>query len=172
MPLPLKNLRVLPNPWTLIHLEKGPQGAYPMDSSGRSGAPLRFLGATRVADPQEKREAEDPRGQNNKATFAYALNAALTDGVPIAVPASSAYYRDALRDGDIVPADKATAAAVECKFASLKGARDAGIAAFEMLYGKGSFEEAFAESMPALVGKQPAKGDKPNQTTSTDGGSQ
>lgn len=168
MPLPLKNLRVLPNPWTLIHVDKGPQGAFPMDSSGRTGAPLRFLGATRVADPQEKREAEDPRGQNNKATFAYDLNEALTDGAPIVVPSSSAYYRDALRDGDIVPADKATAGALECKFASLNEARTAAIAEFETHHGKGSFEEAFAASRPALVGREPKK----KATTPSDGGSQ
>jgi hypothetical protein len=175
MPLPLKNLRVLPNPWTLIHVEKGPQGAFPMDSSGRTTAPLRFLGATRVADPQEKREVEDPRGQNNKATFSYALDEALTNGAPILVPAASAYYRDALRDGDIVPADAATAGAVECKFASLKEARAAGIAAFESHYGNGSFEEAFGASRPALLGKAPTKSDKaanPKTTTSSDGGSQ
>lgn len=175
MPLPLKTLRILPNPWTMIHYagaspgpDKGPQGAFPMDSAGRSDMPLRFIGAILTEDPStEKRIANDPRGPNNKGTFKYpGLNpATLTSGTPIEVPASSAYYRDALREGDVVPGDSATAERIPCRFKSLAEARADGIKRFEAEHGEGTFEEAF----PALAGKQPKKSDEANDKPS-DGG--
>jgi hypothetical protein len=174
MPLPLKTLRILPNPWTNIHYagaspgpDKGPQGAYPMDSAGRSDMPLRFIGAILTEDAGEKRKDNDPRGPNNKGTFKFpALNPTLTSGTPIDVPASSAYYRDALRDGDVVPGDAATAERIPCRFKSLAEARAAGIAKFEAEHGEGTFAEAF----PALAGKAPKKSSEPGEQSATDGG--
>lgn len=150
MPLPLKTLRVFPNPWALIHHELGPQGACPTDNGGREDGPLRFVGAVREPFGVEKREgfkvngldASDPRGSRAFGRFRYpGLNADLTSGTPIEVPASSGYYKQRLQQGDLVPADERTAKFVGSKFADLKAAKAAGVAAFDADHGGGSWLE-------------------------------
>lgn len=142
MPLPIRTLLVLPNPWAAIHPEKGPQGNCLVDVSGREGAPTRFVGATRAAVVVEKRPPNDPRGDRVDVAFTFpALKPGFLDGTPIEVPASSHYYRDRLADGSLVPADERTTRAVSCQFKSLKEAKAAGVAAFDADHGEGSWEE-------------------------------
>jgi hypothetical protein len=176
MPLPLRTLRVLPNPWTMIHLEKGPQGVCATDAGGRPDAPLRFVGAERFSRVLEERRKDDPRGNRVEILFQYpALREDLTAGTALVVPATSGYYRERLANGDLVPADKATADAAPCRFTSLKEAREHGIAAFEAQFGKGSFAEAFQDTRPELFGKPNVKGASETtanaaETTSNGGG--
>ena len=162
MPLPIKTLRVLPNPWTMIHVENGPQGICCADNGGREAAPLSYMGTSVTVPVIEARPAADPRGNLALYKFSYpGLNATLTDGEPIEVSAGSHYYRDRLQDGSLVPADPGTAAAVPCMFKSMGEARDAGILAFEQHYGPGTFAQAF----PALAGGAPNKSRKPEPAT-------
>lgn len=172
MPLPLKTLRVFPNPWALIHHELGPQGACPNDNGGREDGPLRFVGAVRELHGVEVRDGlkvkdsvvSDPRGNRAFGKFRYpGLSASLTSGTPVEVPASSGYYRQRLEQGDLVPADEKTAKAVKCAFADMKAAKAAGVAAFDALHGTGSWLElekllGADEPAPAPEEKKGGKG--------------
>lgn len=152
----IKTLRVLPNPWTDIHVDpapdgrdKGPQGLCTVDNGGRETAPLAYLGARYELVRSAKFAKGDPREDTTTYAFSYpSLNETLTgaaddqrDGIP--VPAGSAYYRDRLRDGGLVPADETTAGALDCMFKSMAEARAAGIANFEAHHGPGSFAAMF-----------------------------
>lgn len=165
MALPSKQLLVLPNPWAFVHPERGPQGVCHVDTGGR-GSPVRFVGArldrklTRVT---EARDLGDPRTSRQFTLFEYpSLDEALLkpskhdpktgQGGAVSV-AKSPYYFDRLADGDLVPADPATADACNCKYDSLEEARDAAKAEFELHYGTGSFDECLKESAK-LVGEE------------------
>ncbi len=143
MPLPLKTYRVFPNPWALIHAEKGPVGAIP--KAAREDSPLRFLGAERVSVVVEERPKNDPRGNRVDISFRYPrLDASLLRGEPevvTAVAPDGHYYRDRLADGSLVPADEPTAKAVTCRFGSLAEAKKAGVADFDAHHGPGSWLE-------------------------------
>ncbi len=146
MPLPLRKLRVLPNPWANIHPDHGPQGICVRDSGGHTSGTLQYLGATPRVNVLEKRDEGDPRGNRAFYVFSYpSLSAALdaASGEPFEVPVGSAYYTDRLQDGSLVAADEATAKATSARFKSLAEARKAGIAEFESHFGVGTFAEAF-----------------------------
>lgn len=158
MPLPLRELLVLPNPWAMIHPDNGPQGVCVKDSGGRANAPLEYLGARHKVNVVEEREAGDPRGNRAFYEFTYpALTPALDgpQGDPIKVPAKNAYYLDRLADGSLVPADAATAKASGALYATMAAARAAGIAEFESHFGAGTFAEAF-KGKPFAAGSAPA----------------
>ena len=179
MPRPLKTLRVLPNPWTFIHHELGPQGACVVDLAGREDAPLRWVGAQRLSVLVEAREsmkigkvtADDPRGNRAFARFVYTgLKGDLLSGEAIELP-NTPYYRQQLEQGALIPADKPTSEAARCAFADLNEAKKAGVAVFEADWGRGEYEKLAAEIVeantadkPAPVEKKPtthASGDKP-----------
>lgn len=154
MSLRKKPLRVLPNPWTFIHPDHGPQGHVHVDTGGRGSEPS-YVGSeidrerTKIT---EVRPASDPRSNRQITVFKFpALNETLdgptkdSDGIELP---RSPYYLDRLRDGDLVPADKATADAVPCRFKSLDEARAAGIAECDALHGPGAFAEAFPKLAP------------------------
>lgn len=168
MPLPLRKLLVLPNPWAAIHPEKGPQGNCLVDVSGREDAPTRFVGAARAAVVVEKRKANDPRGDRVDVRFAYpALKPGLLDGTPIEVPANSPYYRDRLTDGSLIPGDERTAKAVACRFESLKDAKEAAVKAFDADHGEGSWLEL--EKLLGDEAKAAPKADEPVVISGTGG---
>lgn len=148
MPLPTKTLRVFPNPWTLIHAERGAEGRCHVDTAGRGGI-VRFIGAEIDTDRTRVTEARpdgDPRYSRQETFLKFpALNDALNGpakgaekGIEVA---KTGYYLGCLRNGELIPADDATAAAANCKFKSLKDAKDAGIAEFESHHGKGTYAE-------------------------------
>lgn len=144
MPLPLKTYRVFPNPWALIHHEKGPQGACPV--AMRDDAPLRFVGAERVSVVAEERDKKDPRGNRVSISFRFPkLDASLVKGEAIEVTAFAPdghYYRDRMVDGSLIPADERTAAAIpDARFKTLAAAKAAGVADFDAHHGKGSWDE-------------------------------
>ncbi len=163
MSLRKKPLRVLPNPWTFIHPDHGPQGHVHVDTGGRGSEPS-YVGSeidrerTKIT---EVRPEKDPRPHRQVTVFRFpALNDTLdgpskdfADGIEVP---RSPYYLDRLRDGDLVPADKATADAFPCRFSSLAEARAAGIAACDALHGPGAFAEAFAKFAPKT--KSPTAG--------------
>ena len=152
MPLPRKTIRVLPNPWALVHHDHGPQGLCHVDTGGRGTDPS-FVGAEldrAKTHFTEKREAEkgDHRPHRQVTAFRFpALNVTL-DGPAkgfeqgIELP-KTPYYLDRLRDGDLVPADDRTRSDLPCRFKSLAEAKAAGVAVFEANYGEGAFAEAF-----------------------------
>lgn len=162
MSLPLKVLRVFPNPWAFIHHELGPQGAFPSDPAGRSLAIVKHVGAVleRVT-PGDRADVfvgghrvTDPRGDGTKARFRFpGLDAAMLGGTPVELPAKSDYYMDALREGSLVPADEATAKAVKCAFPDLKAAKAAGVAKFDSELGQGTWAEL--EKLLADAAKAP-----------------
>lgn len=156
MPLPLRKLRVFPNPWILITLENGPQGALAY-SGARNIGPLRYVGAVPRVDVLEARDLGDPRGDRAKYVFTFpGLDGTLLGGEAIELPANEPFFHDRLHDGSLVPADVATAKAFpESRFKSLAEARAAGIAEFESHFGPGSFEEAFSGESFAAGGKAP-----------------
>lgn len=142
-----QSLRVLPNPYAFIHPEHGPQGACPVDNGGRWGV-RRWVGAeldselTVITEDRESLKGADYRDNRQVTVFKFSLE-------PVTVPAT-AYYRDRLRDGDLVPADKEQADKIgqaHCKFLSLEEAKRAGIAAFEAEHGAGAFAR-FEKSTP------------------------
>jgi hypothetical protein len=142
MALPLKKLRVFPNPWGVITLEHGPQQALGYGGN-RDGAGLRYIGARAQAVLRQEREAGDPRGNDTKYVFSFtSLNDALTDGTAEEVP-KDPFYFDRIADGSLVPADEATRKASQPLYASLAEARAAGVAKFEADFGPGSFAEQF-----------------------------
>lgn len=145
MPLPLRKLRVFPNPWTLITLDDGPQGALAYGGARNVGA-LRYLGSVPKVVVRESRDVGDPRGNDAKYLFTYpALDPSLTTGTPLELPAGDPFFHDRLHDGSLIPADEATAKAFpRAQFKSLLEARSAGIAEFESHFGPGSFAENFA----------------------------
>jgi len=163
MPLPLKTFKVFPNPWALIHHELGPQAALSTDNGGRDNGPVRFVGAVRsLTDSADKRESlavrgvtiTEPVADGTKALFRFpGLKPDFLGGEPVDVPASSGYYRHALENGDLVPADERTAATVKCKFRDLRAAKEAGVAKFEADHDKGSWIEL--EGLLAAEAKAP-----------------
>jgi hypothetical protein len=179
MPLPKKTIRVFPNPWIFIHHDHGPQGVCHRDTGGR-GADPSFVGAeldTAKTRFTEERQADKGDHRHNRQVTVFrflALNAALTGPAEDAASGielpKTPYYLDRLRDGDLVPADAATAGANPCKFNTLAEARAAGVAVFEANYGEGVFVEAF----PELADSSPPKADKattsgaPAGTTTTE----
>lgn len=174
MPLPLKTYRVLPNPWALIHPEKGPVGTVP--KAAREDSPLRFVGAERVAETVEKRPKNDPRGDRVDITFRFPkLDAALLKGEPEVVSAVAPdghYYRDRLVDGSLIPGDEATASAAKCRFGSLEEAKKAGVAVFDADHGEGSWlelEKLLADQAKASAREEKAgKGAVAQAPTTTD----
>lgn len=168
MPLPLKHFRVLPNPWLLMHHELGPQCAKQVDPAGREPKFLAYVGAQLVVVKPTDREdvkvgertVSDPRGDGTKARFIFpSLKPGFLEGTPIEVSSKSAYYRQALENGEIVPADEATAKAVKCMFASLGAAKADAVGKFDGEHGTGTWAELEKllkdENKPA---KAPGKG--------------
>lgn len=167
MPLPKKTIRVLPNPWGFIHHELGPQGRCHEDTGGRGSDP-RYIGARQC--PKETVRLTQYEGKHNetrlddwKIVFKFPmLDAALLEPDPefkdgLELP-KTPYYLDRLRDGDLIPADKATAQ-LDCRFKSLKDARAAGIGKFEADFGEGTFVELCPElgDKPAELPAPPAE---------------
>jgi hypothetical protein len=180
MPLPKKTVRVFPNPWAFVHHDHGPQGVCHRDTGGRGSNP-EFIGAE--LDPvktkiTETRDAEkgDHRHARQVTAFRFPVLNATLDGPAedakdgIELPKSSAYYLDRLRDGDLVPADAATAQ-MPCRFKSLAEARDAAIANFDAHYDEGAFAEAFPDLAPKKMsgegGNKPASDSTTTTTTTT-----
>jgi hypothetical protein len=162
MPLPLRTLRVFPNPWEHWTLENGPQGALAFAGS-RNVGPLRYVGAMPRVNVREERDIDDPRGNDAKYVFSYpGLNPELTDGTAIELPAGDPFWHDRLHDGSLIPADARTLKAFpDSRFKSLTEARAACIADFESHYGTGSFAAAFEGKpfAPAPAANQPAPTD-------------
>lgn len=181
MPLPLRTLRVLPNPWAMIHPDNGPQGVCVRDSGGRANAPLEYLGATVRVNVLEARDAGDPRGNRAFYVFAYpSLTPALdgpAEGGVIDVPAKNAYYRDRLQDGSLVPADAVSAKDSGALYTDMKAARAAGIKEFESHFGAGTFAEAFkgkpfvpSAAQPTAAVEAPPLAPPAEDTKATKGG--
>lgn len=146
MPLPLRTLRVLPNPWEHWTLENGPQGAL-AHGGGRNIGPLQYVGGVVPSvNVREVRDEGDPRGNDAKYVFSYpTLNPELTEGTPVEVSAKDPFFHDRLHDGSLIPGDEATRKAFpHSRFKTLIEARAACIADFESHYGPGSFAEQFA----------------------------
>lgn len=171
MPLPLKSLRVFPNPWAFIHHELGPQGACPVDPAGRDVRVVTFVGAARVVVTPGDRQGlrvgslvvADPRGDGSKVRFRYpCLDAGLTKGTPVEVPVNG-YYLQALADGSLVPADEKTAKGAKCLHATLDAAKAVGVAKFESLYGAGAWAELEQELARSTTDKAPSAPKKAGQ---------
>lgn len=169
MPLPLKSLRVFPNPWAFIHHELGPQGAFPVDPAGRDVRVVTFVGAERVvvkpADRQDLKVGSftvaDPRGDGSKVRFRYpGLDAGLTKGTPVELPVTG-YYLQALADGSLVPADDKTTKGAKFLYANLEAAKEAGVKKFEADYGVGAWSELERELAGKPADKAPSAPKKP-----------
>lgn len=126
----LPKLKVLPNPWLLVHPTKGPQAAVMVDPAGRDDGPTRWLGAEVEVVLLEKREKSDPRRNRQFARMKFALSADLLSGEPIEV-ADTGYYRKHLEDGALVPCDEFTRTRGKARFTDLAAAKKAGVAELE-----------------------------------------
>lgn len=156
MPLPIRSLRVFPNPWSVITLENGPQGALAFGGT-RNVGPLRFVGAAPAVVVREARPEGDPRGNDAKYVFSFpSLAEDLISGTPIDLAANEPFWRDRLADGSLVAADEATANATGALYTSLEAARAAGIKEFEAQFGAGSFAEQFKGKPFVPAAKQAA----------------
>lgn len=111
MPIPIRQLLVLPNPWVvgcIDHLGR-PAGRLPVDFYEHSQTPATFVGC-RFAEVKEiaaaqiqklgKREIEIAPARHDHR-IAYSRE-------PVSIP-NSAYYRDAIKRGDLIAADERTA---------------------------------------------------------------
>jgi hypothetical protein len=111
MPLPARLLRVLPNPWKGIDHLGRPAAALPFDAFEHSPSPG-FVGAAML----EKEIAPAQRfkvGTQSFATSPAQVERRLVYDIdpknPVVIP-NTAYYRQHIASGDLIPADAATAA--------------------------------------------------------------
>jgi hypothetical protein len=169
-----RTLRVIPNKFSFIHPEHGPQGACMQDPNeharGSTGPLVRYVGArldpkrtviTERRDGTEKGRPLDHRQSKQTTVYVFSDD-------PVTLPHTK-YYLDRLHEGTLVPADEETLAnaggKTRVRFTSMEQAEAAARAQFDA--GRG-IDGAFDKLMERVVGKPatpakktPAKGKKP-----------
>lgn len=153
MPLPIKSLLVLPNPWAAIDHQGRPSGVVMCDPvehvPTRDGEPRRFVGAH--LDPVKTRMTRefargDARSNEQDTVWVFATK-------PVDLP-NTPYYRERIRHGELIAADEKTARVAGLKFADpgkvIEAARASAIAAWETEVGvPGAFAEMEKERAEA-----------------------
>lgn len=164
----MSDLQVICNPFAHLDHEGLPAGALPFEPSHHGGA-RRWVGATidtaktRIIQPAAGSSAAAVlRGRKinyapppaQRTVFAHDLS-------PQTVP-DSAYYRQAIRCGDLIAADTATASAVGVEFIGadkgLSAARAAAIESFALANGRAPdtslWPDALRPKAPASAGSR------------------
>ncbi len=167
MPIPVKTLSVLPNPWVYIDHKGRPAGRFPYESADGVPTDGRTIGS-HIASAEEAQAAKSVR----IAGFTFQLSAADHDiqiaysNEPVTVP-NTQYYRKAISRGDLIAADvkSATLSGIAAKdFESyakhVESKRAAAIAEFDAANGEGAFahfeaERSSAKAAPAEAEAQP-----------------
>lgn len=181
MPIPQRQLLVLPNPWVvgcIDHLGR-PAGRLPVDYYEHSQVPATFVGC-RFAEVKEIEAAKFQRLGKIEVPFepAHHDHRIIYSKEPVAIP-NSAYYRDALKRGDLIAADARTAAAAGLsKFVkpeeALRAARAEAIGHFNASTGDnahaemGAFEPLWEGELPAAAPTPAAATSAPAASKSTD----
>lgn len=104
----LQTLNVYANPYTFLNADAEPMGVFPWDPQGDN--PQRgFVGATLKAEITEKYPPGDGRTQRQRNTFDFSHD-------PVLIP-DTPHYRHAIRHGELIVADEATAKTLGVDFA-------------------------------------------------------
>jgi hypothetical protein len=147
----LPTLRVFPNPWTHIDQFGNPAGTCPCDAFEHNPTPGARVGA-HIAEAKLVRKGE-VRTIAGKATVAIPHDHQVRweySADAVTLP-NTAYYRERVREADLIAADEATATVCGIKFVepkkALEAARAAATSEFDAQNGSG----AFASLHPALV---------------------
>ena len=155
-----KTARVIANPFHVLDHKGRPCCAVPKEP-GKVGEHAGYIGAkldrdlTKITREEERGEI---RGTRQETVFSFSSD-------PVEVP-TSLYYRDALRSGSLIAADKATAQwagvdYVEPEKALADAEKDAE-AAFDQNYGKGSIATLRGtDNEPATDPAEPPPGPSP-----------
>ena len=129
-----KRVNVMPNPYGFMHHLLGPQGACPQDPHEHANPQVRrFVGAKMRSASNGRQDFKDAKG-NVLKDFQKYRNLQLTwfefADKPVSIPLTH-YYRDRLRDGDIVPGDDECRKTVGARGARFKDIEEAKAAAKE-----------------------------------------
>jgi hypothetical protein len=156
MPIPVKTLSVLPNPWVYIDHKGRPAGRFPYESADGVPTDGRTIGS-HIASAEEVKAAK----RIKIAGFTFQLSAADHDiqvaysEEPVTVP-NTQYYRKAISRGDLIAADVKSAtlsgiaaADFESYTKHIESKRNEAIAAFDAANGDGAFEHFEAERLRA-----------------------
>lgn len=159
MPIPVKTLSVLPNPWTYIDHKGRPAGRFPYESADGVPTDGRTIGS-HIASAEEIQAAKTVRiaGQTFQLSAAdHDIQVAYSSD-PVTVP-NTQYYRKAISRGDLIAADvrSATLSGIAQKdFESydkhIDAKRAQAIADFDAANGDGAFAY-FAEERALLATK-------------------
>lgn len=159
MPLPIKTLSVLPNPWAAIDHQGRPSGVVLCDPvehvPTRGDEPRRFVGATMAARMLREFPPGDPRSNEQDTTWTFVTE-------PVALP-NTGYYRERIRSGELIAADSKTSRVAGQKnfvppATALADARTAAIANWERDVGTpGAFAMLEAERAAAAPQPEPPK---------------
>lgn len=156
MPLPSNKLRVYPNPWSYIDHLGRPAGRLPFDGFEHSPSPG-AVGA-RLTDVKLVMAANVMRVANRdlEVQFPQHDHRVTYTAEPVTIPAT-AYYRDAIRRSDLVPADAETSALagiqhVDAKI-KLAGLRKEAIERFNAETGENAFA-VFGSNEPIFEPQQ------------------
>lgn len=173
MPIPVKTLSVLPNPWSYIDHKGRPAGRFPYETTDGVMPDGRTIGS-HIATAEEVRAAKTVR----VAGFSFQLSVADHDiqiaysAEPTTVP-NTQYYRKAIVRGDLIAADikTATLSGIAAKdFESyskhIESKRAQAIAEFDAANGEDAFahfENERAEAVKSGASHADADGSKSAQ---------
>lgn len=151
----MRMLQVVPNPYRTLDAEGKPIGVFPCHMKH---APGEYVGATKSLDVIEEAKFVDLKSKSgvrrevaqfdrSKAVFTFSFE-------PVELPAAGevgAYYRKGVRQGALLPADKATAQACGVEFESLAKVleQEREKAALEFMRQFGTLPEWATDTKPA-----------------------
>lgn len=150
-------LSVLPNPYAAIDAAGRPSGVVAMVTEAGDHVPLRWVGADLDREQTRKLAPDDKSGRvSTPQETVWSFSAAAVT-VPDDV---QGYYRHAVRTGDLIAADAATAKRCGVESfgpAASAAAKAAGIAAYEAHYGVGSFPNPTTPPAPEPEAAPPSR---------------
>lgn len=168
MPIPVKKLRVLPNPWACIDHMGRPCGTVPCDPVEHVTVDRRWVGATpraRLLNKQESYRVRGvevvTRGADHDLVWEFATE-------PVELP-NTAYYRERICQGDLIAVDQKTLTAAgggkyDEHLALLESIKSKAIKNFDAVNGEGTFE-GFRAEREAASAQPEAKATKPSKGT-------